>query len=135
MKKILLFIFTCLLIFSGCSLKNNYLINIDYSELVNKIDGHESFFIEIMQDGCSHCASFTPIFTEVLTEYKVTGYKLNITNLSQKDYENFINRFGDLGTPTVMFFTNGSESVIQRLVGEHTKEEIIEKLTIRGYIK
>ena len=87
MKKIkiisllLLFVF----LFTGCNKENKYLIEISYDEFNKKIENKETFFVEIMQDGCSYCEAFTPKLEEVLMEYEVTGYKLNLSKLSEDE--------------------------------------------------
>lgn len=139
MKKYKIFAVLLLILisFTACSLKNEYLKEINYNELVKKIENGESFFFAVVQDGCSHCASFTPKFEEILKEYNVTGYKLNFTNLSDEDNELFKERFGTgIGTPTTIFISNGKEeSQLMRLVGNQSKSKIIEKLKTTGYIK
>ena len=144
MKRILkilsLFIVVIVLV-SGCGSDKSkeYLIDISYEELNEKIKNNDSFILEIVQDGCSHCSKFTPIFTSVLDEYKVTAYSINIheTKIGKENLQEFLNTYGkDLGTPTVIFFENGKEtSTMQRMEGEKSKSQIISKLKTNGYIK
>ena len=123
--------------FTACSLKNVYLKELSYSELVKKIENEDTFFFTIVQDGCSHCTAFTPKFEEILKEYDLTGYKLNITNLSDEDHELFEERFGtSIATPTTIFLVSGKEeSQLTRLVGNLSKSKIVDRLKTAGYIK
>ncbi len=112
------------------------LISIDYAEFNQKLANNESFILEVVQTTCHNCISFTPKFTAVLEEYDVTAYSLNLTNMSEKDNKQFLNDYKVDGTPTVMFFENGSEtSTMRRLEGDRNKTQIISKLKTNGYIK
>lgn len=139
MKKVLALVLLIISIFLVTSCNNNshkYLDEINYNELVKLIENKETFILEIYQDGCSHCGVFNPRFKSVLEEYKVYAKALNITNLTEKEYNNFKNEFGTLGTPTVIFMVDGVEKTkINRLVGEASKKEIVRKLKQNGYIK
>ena len=137
-KKNNIFIFALFLgiivLLTGCS--NSYLKELDFNELNNKVKNKESFFFVIVQDGCSHCASFTPKLEAVLDEYKITGYKLNLTKLTETQRDELSKLFSYDGTPTTIFVKNGEEeSVMQRINGNQPKEKIIGKLKSNGYIK
>ena len=124
-------------IFTGCGKEENkYLIELSYSEFNQKIENKETFFVEIMQDGCNYCELFTPKLEEVLMEYELTGYKLNLSKLNEEEYNDFILAYGKNGTPTTIFLTNGKEiSKMQRISGNASKTKIISKLKGNGYIK
>ena len=131
-KYILLIIFS-FLIMTGCG-KNN-LKSLSFNELNNKLNNKDTFFFEIVQDGCSHCASFTPKLKEVLNEYNVVGYQVNLTNLTTEEYQKFNSMFDVDGTPTTIFITDGQEvSVLQRIDGNVSKEKIVSKLKANKYI-
>lgn len=135
--KIIAVIFLLSFIFVGCSKESNqYLVDINYKEFMEKRNNKETFFIEIVQDGCINCTSFTPKLKEVLAEYQVTGYSLNITNMTEEDYKEFDLEFNISGTPTIIFLTEGEEiSKMQRLVGNQSKTKIVSKLKANGYIE
>lgn len=137
MKKILMLLLLTTLVLTGCSSKENkYLESISFDKLNDLIESKESFVLEIYQDGCSHCTVFTPRFKSVLKEYEVNAKALNISNLTEKEYNEFVDIFGSLGTPTVIFIEDGIEKTkINRLVGEASKNEIIRKLKQNGYIE
>lgn len=139
--KILLLLFV-LVLFTGCTKEEEnsddakYLKEISYSELLEKIENKETFFFEVMQDGCSYCQAFTPKLISVLKEYEITGYKLNMTNLTEEEYEEFDKNFGIDGTPETIFITEGKEKTkLQRIEGNTSKTKIIAKLKSNGYIK
>jgi len=140
MKKIigLTGIIFAIFLLTGCD-NNSYLKEISLDDLYTKVENKESFILELTQDGCSHCASFTPTFKKVLKDYKVTAYNLNISDMSEDEYLDFIENFNNnesLGTPTVMFFVNGHEKTsMNRIVGSASEKEVIRKLTQNDYIK
>lgn len=136
MKKILMLLLLAILVLTGCSKDNKYLETISFDKLNDLIENKESFILEIYQDGCSHCSVFTPRFKSVLKEYEVNAKALNMSGLTEKEYNEFIDIFGSLGTPTVIFIEEGAEKTkINRLVGEASKNEIIRKLKQNGYIE
>ncbi len=125
----------CLL---GCEKSENksYLEAIDYATFNQKLENKDSFILEVVQTGCPNCTSFTPKFTEVLEEYKIKAYSMNLTNMSEEDNKTFLNDYDVDGTPTLMFFEQGTEtSTMKRLEGDKNKDIIISKLKQNGYIK
>lgn len=122
-------------------LKNNnnnkdYLIDITYDEYLEKVNNKDTFVLYVKQTNCSHCISFTPKFKELLSEYKVTAYSLNLTNMTEEEYNSFDNDLNVSGTPTIMFFEKGVElGTFSRIVGEKSNEYIINKLKLYDYIK
>lgn len=131
--KYLLLSFTILII-TGCGQDN--LKSLSYKELITKLDNKDTFFFEVVQDGCSHCKNFTPILKEVLNEYDVVGYQLNVSNLSDEDIDEFDKLFNVTATPTTIFIKDGVEvSLMQRINGSTTKDYLISKLKANGYIK
>lgn len=120
---------------SGCSNKS-YLKELSYNELNNKLNSKESFFFVLVQDGCSHCASFTPKLETVLKEYDITGYKVNLSKLKESERKKLNEIISFDGTPTTIFIKDGiEESIMQRINGNQPKEKIINKLKNNGYIK
>ena len=79
----------------------------------------ETFFFVVIRDGCSFCESFVPKVEEVLNEYDVIGYKLNISTFTEEEYNEFDATWNVDGTPTTIFIKDGSEvSILQRLEGQ-----------------
>jgi len=140
MKKIITFlgITFVILLLTGCN-NNKYLQEISLKELYTKVENKETFILELSQDGCSHCASFTPTFKKVLKDNNVTAYNLNISKINEEEYFQFLKDFNNnesLGTPTVMFFVNGHEKTsMNRIIGSASEKEIIRKLKQNNYIE
>ncbi len=135
--KYLVLVFSILILFTGCEQNSNgYLKDLSFKELQNKIDNKEEFFFVVTQDGCSHCENFLPVLEKVLNEYKVVGYNLNTTNMSEDENKKFDELFDVGGTPTTIFIKDGTEvSLLQRINGETTDTKLIQRLKNNGYIK
>lgn len=134
MKKFisLLVIVCSLFLITGCS---NNVKTIGYDELSDLIKNKETFILEVSQDGCSHCAEYKPIFEDVLKENKLKAYNLNITYISEEDYNKFDKKYEFEGTPTTMFFKDGKEVLSSRIVGTTSKTKLTNSLKRLGYIK
>ena len=133
--KLLLIPITVLLLFTGCGKESN-LKEISYNGLKEKMENKESFFFVVERDGCTYCEAFVPKMEEVLNEYNVIGYVINLSDMSDKELEEFDEKFNVDGTPTTIFMTEGNElSLLQRIDGNVTKEKIITKLENNNYIK
>lgn len=113
--------------------ESKYIHDITMSEVVDKIGNEDSFILYIRQTDCEHCKSFTPNFISVLSENKIEAYSLNISNLSDEDQTTYSELFDVNGTPTVLLFEDGNESLI-RIEGEQTKAKIKSKLETAGFI-
>ena len=139
MKKFknLLLVLIMFVILVGCTSKSsNSLNDISYSKFKNMLDNKESFFFIVVKDGCSYCEAFVPKVEEVLNDYNLVGYKLNLTEMSSDEYDEFMNNYNVDGTPTTIFITEGKEvSLLQRMEGNVSKEKIISKLKSNNYIK
>ena len=138
MKKFLktimiLFIFT--LILSGCS-KEEHIKEISLDGFKEKIANKESFALYIGNENCSHCVSYLPTLKSVLKDYNITIYHLDNSKLSDKEYAEFKTYINISGTPTIVFITDGEEeTTLNRIVGETSKEDTIERFKTNGYIK
>ena len=135
-RSIILVLFLALFV-TACSTGNkNHLVSLSYKEFNEKLENKDTFFVEVVQDGCSHCANFTPKLKSVLEDYDVVGYQLNLTDISDEDYSKFYSKFGISSTPTIFFVTNGEEtSILERVVGNVSDDKVISKLQANGYIK
>jgi len=136
MKKLLklfalvLFVFTI----SGC--QANPIEEVKYSAIETALSNKESFILEVIQDGCSNCEEFIPKFKQVLEEYNLKAMSINLSTLTNEENTALQNQFNVSGTPTVIFITEGKEvSISRRIVGNTSKDKIISKLKIAGYIK
>ncbi len=111
-----------------------YIHDISLSEVSSKIKNGDSFILYIKQTDCEHCKAFTPNFIAALSESNLEAYSLNISDLSDEDNEKYEEMFDVDGTPTVLFFDNGNESLI-RIEGEQTKARIKSKFESVGFLK
>ena len=114
--------------------EGKYIKDISLNEVVDKIDNKDSFIQYIKQTDCEHCKSFTPNFISVLSQNNIKAYSLNISNLSEEENTTYSELFDVEGTPTVLFFDKGNESLI-RIEGEQTKAKIKSKIEAAGFIK
>lgn len=130
-------LFICIIL-TGCD-TNSYMKEVSYNEYLNlKEDSkknNEKFILYIKQDNCKHCKNFTPTIAKVAKEYKVTIYYINLTKLTEAEYNKFKEEGTFSGTPTVLFYENGEElGSFSRLVGNKSEKTLINRLTARGYI-
>lgn len=130
-KKIKLLLISIFVIFiTGCS-NNNVITDIDYSKLEEIISNKESFILEIMQTGCSHCEEFTPRFKVILKENNLEAYSLNLYNLTKEERDKFNELTTSVsGTPTVLYFKDGKETShkINGAVSNEKIEKFLEKI-------
>lgn len=114
--------------------EEDYIHEISIKEVIKKIDNKDDFILYIKQSDCEHCKEFTPTFMSVLRENDIKAYSLNLTNLSEKDNELYEKTFDVEGTPTVLFYNKGNESLI-KIEGAQTKAKVKSKLESTGFIK
>ncbi len=130
-KKIKYLLIGILAIFlTGCS-NSNVITDIDYSKLEEMIDNKESFILEIVQTGCSHCEEFSPRFRAVLKTNDKEAYSLNLYNMTEEESKKFSELTTSVsGTPTVLYFEDGKETShkINGAVSNEKIEEFLEKI-------
>lgn len=133
-KKILVLTILLLIFLSGCT--KSSIEKIGYKKVNDKISNKENFILEVVQDGCSHCEKFTPKFEKILDKYKLKAFKINLSDLNEKENKEFKDKYSIEGTPTTIFFEKGIEnSIMFRIEGNINEKNIIEKLKDNGYIK
>lgn len=115
---------------------NSHLVLLNASEFKEKIENKDSFIIIMTGSKCSHCESYLPIFKKVLFDYDLTAYQIH-TDLLNNEEAAFIKGVATInGTPTVVFIKDGEEiSAMNRLVGEKSRTETIDRLKVMGYIE
>jgi predicted bacteriocin transport accessory protein len=125
------------MVLTGCNSTKEYLSQIYYNDLKNKIENKESFALYIGNKSCLHCKDFEPKFRGVVNEYKVTVFKIDTATLTTDEYQEVIvGNIGEVGTPTVVFFEKGVEKgTYSRIDGDVSKDKVIDKLKDNGYIK
>ena len=118
------------LILTGCS-SSKVITDIDYSKLEEMIDNKESFILEVVQTGCSHCEEFSPRFKAVLKTNDEVAYSLNLYNMTDDELKKFNELTTSVsGTPTVLYFEDGKETShkINGAVSNEKIEEFLEKI-------
>ena len=118
------------LILTGCS-SSKVITDIDYSKLEEMIDNKESFILEVVQTGCSHCEEFSPRFKAVLKTNDEEAYSLNLYNMTDDELKKFNELTTSVsGTPTVLYFEDGKETShkINGAVSNEKIEEFLEKI-------
>ena len=117
-------------------LSREYLIEIKYDEVIEKVSNKENFILLLSQTTCSHCAAYKPKLSEVANEYKLEIYYLEVDLLSEDEEKEVKKHFSFSGTPATLFITDGDEkTAANRIVGDASKDKIISKLKSNGYIK
>ena len=138
MKRIIKFlsIIFAAIILAGCSSSDKYIKEISLDEFKEKIANKESFALYVGNENCSHCVSYLPTLKSVLKDYNITIYHLDNSKLSDKEYAEFKTYINISGTPTIAFITDGEvERILNRIIGETSKEDTIERFKTNGYIK
>lgn len=134
-KIIFLVMLVGVLLLTGCKNSINSVKEIDFATLQSKIDNKETFILEVIQTGCSHCEEFSPRLRSVLANYDLTAYSINLSNLTE-DEKNKLYEITEIsGTPTVCFFKKGNEEIMNKIVGAVSNKEVITKLKDAKYIK
>lgn len=139
MKKVIksiIIIFTLVFLLTGCSSDEKYIKEITLDQFKEKMANKETFALYVGNENCSHCITYLPTLKSVLKEYDITIYHLDNSKLSDKEYSEFTTYISISGTPTVAFITDGEEeTTLNRIVGEISKEDTIERFKTNGYIK
>lgn len=121
---------------AGCTYSKEYLIDLKYSELKEKISNEDDFILYIGNKSCTHCIAFEPKFRSVINEYEVTAFKIDTATLTTDEYKEFQGFVGEVSTPRVEFFYKGVESgTANRINGNVSENKVIEKLKANEYIK
>lgn len=139
MKKIFKSLIIVMLFFitvTGCSSTKKHITEINLEEFKEKIANKESFALYIGNEDCTHCNSYKPVLEKVLDDYNIDIYHLNNRKLDDDELSEFKTYIGISGTPTVAFIEEGEEeTALNRITGEATRDETIEKFKTNGYIK
>lgn len=117
-------------------IEDNYLIELSYKELEEKIKNKDSFMLIYTQSTCGHCHQFKPVLKKALAKQNFYGYEIVIDKLETNDRAKLNDIANVNNTPTIVFIKDGEEiNSSSRLVGARSEEEIINKLKYLGYIE
>ncbi len=126
-------IFTILIILlltTGCK---NSIIEMKYQDINKMIKDKKTFILIVTQDSCIHCEEYKPRIKKILKKNNLTAYNLDITDISEDDYNKFKDNYDFKGTPTTMFFKKGKENMSARIIGAVNDEKIKNTLKSQGY--
>lgn len=137
MFKNLIIIVTLLIFVTGCSAASkDHIKEITFDQFKEKMANKETFVLYVGNKNCSHCVSYKPILEKVLDDYNIDIYHLDNSKLSNNEHSEFKSYINISGTPTVAFIENGDEeTTLNRISGEATREQTIERFKTNGYIK
>ena len=137
MKKILVFLSILMVFFvSGCGKKFTSYHEISYEEYVNMMENDDSFPLVIGSSTCSACSMFKQTMDSFIKKYQVEVYYIDISKLSEDDYNLLKSEVNFSSTPTTIFVENGKHtSVYYRIVGSDTMSNVINSYKRMGYIE
>jgi len=113
------------------------LIELNYDEIIEKIDNKESFVLCISRIDCVHCQSYKPKLKQIANDYDITIYYINTDNVKKEKYEEFKNKLNfDESTPVTIFIKDGEEkTTATRIEGNASSRTIINKLKANDFIE
>lgn len=136
MKRILgLFCVTMILFLTGCGNKVTTYDEIDYTSYTNLIESKENFILYMGSANCSHCLNFKPTLESIIKKYGLEVKYIDISKLTDKEYQVLKNKTKLQGTPTVVFVEGGVVQTSPKIVGSVSYTVAVEKFRESGYIK
>lgn len=135
MKRVfLLVLIVGMILVTGCSnSKYSEPILLTYDEYNKKIENNESFAMLIWRTGCSHCEDFEPKLNEIIKDYDLEIYSVNVATFTENEYAKLENKTFVTGTPTLVVFEKGKYKT--KLIGDKDKEQVISFLKQNKYIR
>ncbi len=102
---------------------------ITYADYEAKMEAKEPFLVIIVKDGCPFCEDYEPIVKEVAEEYKLPINFINLTHLSDEEFDklatsNLYLKRTQWGTPTTLFLYGNT--VVDSIGGYVEKDELME---------
>ena len=115
----------------------NKLIELDVTEVLEKIESKDSFVLCISQTTCTHCASYKPKLKEISKEYDIEINYIDIDKYEKDEIDEFKkNVTFDGSTPVTAFIIDREESSAStRIFGDAKKSKVIDKLKKFGFIE
>lgn len=139
MKKIItisLVFISALLILSGCNKKLTEYTEITYSYFNNKKESGDTFPLVIGSSSCSACAMYKPVMEQFISDYQVEVFYIDLSKLTNDEYNKLKTEISFSGTPTTVFYENGKlTSFYDRIDQAVSIDEVITKFKEKGYIK
>lgn len=137
MKKFFIMFVISLFLFTGCSNgKLTTYTEISYDDYVNMMDNGESFPLVIGSSTCSACSMFKGTMESFISKYQVNVRYLDISKLSDEQFNLLKSEINFSSTPTTIFVENGKHtSVYYRIVGSENLSNVVKAYTKMGYLK
>lgn len=141
MKKIFMILCAMLVVITGCSSKLSSYEEISFSELEKMFEKKEDFALFIGSAECSHCQSYKPKLETVIKVNQVKVYYIDISKLSNEEYDTLNKYVTFSGTPYTVFFEdgklkeNGDSKTVYTINGDRDIEYIEDVFRKNGYIK
>ena len=114
----------------------------EYEELVSESKTH---IVVVGQTTCSHCIAIKPALNKVAKEYNLTINYLNLTEMTEEEYNDFSLSLkqieyndpdfvekGSFGTPLTLIIENGK--VKDYISGQRTKSQLVREFKKNGLI-
>lgn len=108
MKKIILLIATIIVTFSLTGCVNKGLTEVNYGKVEEMFRNKEDFVLYIGSTNCSHCQSYKPKLESVIRSNSLTVYYLDISKITEEQYNSLSKLVTFSGTPHTVFIENGS---------------------------
>lgn len=134
MKKIILIIFSFLLLTACSGVKTYDEINLE--QLNKMLNAKESFILFACTDDSNACDSYKVTLNNVIEKYNLDVKYINLSKLSKKQSSQLTAKIPINETPTTLFIENGEEKdTYNRINGDVKYSKIISKLKQNEYIK
>ena len=125
--------------------KENNLTFVNYNEYEKLISDGKTHVIVVGQTTCSHCIAIKPTLNEIAGENKLTINYLNLTEMTQDEFNKFDASLkkieyndpayvekGSFGTPLTLIVKNGKLS--SYIAGERSKSQLLKEFIKQGLI-
>jgi len=111
---------------------------ITYEEYEEKLNTEAPFVVVIKRDGCKYCEMYDPVVTDVVNEYGLPFYYINLTNLTYEEQQalsmsNSYLKKSQWGTPTTLFmYGNTVVDTIEQYVNKEKLVEFVKENFVVG---
>ncbi len=113
------------------------LASIDFETYFDYLLGEDKILLYLGSSECVYCKEYKPILEDILREHKLVGYYLDKDTLTDEQRLELMNSLDELydgiATPQLLILQKGES--LGQFVGMKSKEQIIEFLTMKGFIK
>lgn len=138
MKKIIILTIVCALFFltTGCvNNKLNGYTKISYTEFNEKKENGDTFPLVIGSSTCSACATYEVIMKQFIEGNQVEIFYIDLSDVSEDEYNNLKTEISFTGTPTTVFYQDGKlTSYYNRIDGAEDIDNIQKYLEKNNYI-